>query len=128
MWSPDMNSFNHYAYGAVSDWVFSTVGGLDTDKEYPAFARGILRPCPGGGITWAETKYESVYGLIALRWEITGGEIALSVTVPANTEAELTLPRAQPGTIAGVDFTPAPGGAIAVLGSGSYDFEYPWQE
>jgi alpha-L-rhamnosidase len=128
MWSPDMNSFNHYAYGAVSDWVFSTVGGLDTDRERPAFARSILHPCPGGGITWAETKYESVYGPIALRWEIKGGKITLSVTVPANTEAELTLPKAAPGNINGVDFAPAKGGASAVLGSGSYAFEYSWQE
>ncbi|MDR2177051.1 MAG: glycoside hydrolase family 78 protein [Treponema sp.] len=128
MWSPDMNSFNHYAYGAVSDWVFSAVGGLDTDKEKPAFARSILRPCPGGGITWAETKYESVYGLIALRWELAGGKIALSVTVPANTEAELTLPKAKPGTIGGIVFAPAPGGAAAVLGFGSYAFAYPWEE
>ena len=128
MWSPDMNSFNHYAYGAISDWVFSAVGGLDTDREHPAFARSILRPCPGGGITWAETKYESVYGRIALRWETGGGKIALSVTVPPNTEAELTLPRAKPGTIGGVDFAPARGGAAAVLGSGSYAFAYPWEE
>jgi alpha-L-rhamnosidase len=128
MWSPDMNSFNHYAYGAISDWVFSTLGGLDTDRERPGFARSILRPCPGGGITWAETKYESVYGPIALRWEINSGKITISAAVPANTEAELTLPRAEPGNIGGVDFTPAKGGALAVLGSGSYIFEYPWRE
>jgi alpha-L-rhamnosidase len=123
-----MNSFNHYAYGAVSDWVFSSLGGLDTDKERPGFARSILRPCPGGGITWAETKYESVYGLIALRWEIGGGKITVSLTLPANTDAELTLPRAEPGNIGGTDFAPAKGGAAAVLGSGSYTFEYPWQD
>ena len=123
-----MNSFNHYAYGAISDWIFSAVGGLDTDREKPAFARSILRPCPGGGLRWAETRYESVYGLIAVRWEITGGKIALSVTVPPNTEAELTLPKAAPGTIGGAAFSPARGGAAAVLGSGSYSFEYPWEE
>ncbi|MDR0637046.1 MAG: glycoside hydrolase family 78 protein [Treponema sp.] len=128
MWSPEMNSFNHYAYGAVSDWVFSTIGGLDTDKEHPAFARSILRPCPGGGITWAETKYESVYGFIALRWELRNGGFSLTLTVPPNTEAELTLPRARPGNIGGVDFAPSKGGAVAVLGSGGYSFEYPWEE
>jgi alpha-L-rhamnosidase len=128
MWSPDMNSFNHYAYGAVSDWVFSAVGGLDTDRENPAFARSVIRPCPGPGITWAETTYESVYGLIALRWEIRDRGFNLSLTVPANTEAELTLPKARPGNIGGVDFAPAKGGATAVLGSGSYSFAYPWDE
>ncbi|MDR0376503.1 MAG: glycoside hydrolase family 78 protein [Spirochaetaceae bacterium] len=127
MWSPDMNSFNHYAYGAVSDWVFSALGGLDTDREKPAFARSILRPCPGGGITWAETSYESVYGRVALRWEIREGSFYLTTTVPVNTEAELTLPGAEPGTIGDVAFAPAKGGAVAVLGSGSYAFEYPWE-
>jgi alpha-L-rhamnosidase len=126
MWSPNMNSFNHYAYGAVSDWVFSAIGGLDTDREHPAFARSVLRPSPGGGITWAETKYESAYGLIVLRWEIRDGSFNLTVTVPPNTEAELTLPRAKPGNIGGVDFAPAKGGSVAVLGSGTYSFAYTW--
>ncbi|MDR3193394.1 MAG: glycoside hydrolase family 78 protein, partial [Treponema sp.] len=128
MWSPDMNSFNHYAYGAISDWVFSAVGGLDTDRERTGFARSVIRPCPGGGISLAETKYESGYGLIAVRWEIAGGKISLSVTIPHNTDAELTLPKAAPGTIGGVAFSPAEGGARAILGSGSYAFEYPWGE
>jgi alpha-L-rhamnosidase len=127
MWSPDMNSFNHYAYGAISDWVFSTVGGLDTDRERPAFARSILRPCPGGGIRWAETTYESVYGLIFLHWEIRGSVFGITVTIPPNTEAELTLPKAAAGTIGGINFTQAEGGAVAVLGSGSYSFEYAWE-
>jgi alpha-L-rhamnosidase len=128
MWSPDMNSFNHYAYGAVSDWVFSAVGGLDTDRERPAFARSILRPCPGGGITWAETKYESAYGPVTLRWETGGGQITVSAGIPPNAEAELTLPGALPGTIGGVDFALARGGAAALLGSGTYSFTYPWRE
>jgi alpha-L-rhamnosidase len=126
MWSPDMNSFNHYAYGAISDWVFSAVGGLDTDREKPAFARSVICPCPGGSITWAETKYESGYGLIAVRWEIHGAKITVSVTIPHNTDAELTLPKAAPGTINGVTFAPAKEGAAAVLGSGTWSFEYPY--
>jgi alpha-L-rhamnosidase len=128
MWSPDMNSFNHYAYGAVSDWVFSTLGGLDTDPEHPGFARSILRPCPGGGIQWAETKYESVYGPISLRWEIKDGVFGITVSIPPNTEALLTLPKATPGTLCGQNFTPAEGGAATVLGSGTYSFEYPWKD
>jgi alpha-L-rhamnosidase len=128
MWSPNMNSFNHYAYGAVGDWVFSTLGGLDTDPENPAFARSILRPCPGGGIHWAETKYESVYGLISLRWEIKNGVFGITVTIPPNTEAVLILPKAPGGTISGVEFTPVEGGAEKVLGSGTYSFEYPWKD
>jgi alpha-L-rhamnosidase len=129
MWSADMNSFNHYAYGAICDWVFSTLGGLDTDRTKVGFARSIIHPCPGGGITWAETKYESGYGQLALRWEISGGNITITVTVPPNTRSEVTLPQAEPGPINGVAFAKAAGGrraAVAELGSGTYSFTYPF--
>ncbi|MDR2746224.1 MAG: glycoside hydrolase family 78 protein [Treponema sp.] len=123
MWSPDMNSFNHYAYGAVSDWVFSVVGGIDTDPEWPGFARSILKPRPGPGINWAETSYESAYGAIRLRWEIRGGNMNISVEIPPNTGAKLFFPGAGPGAAAGLSF--APDGS-AVLGSGRYEYSYPW--
>jgi alpha-L-rhamnosidase len=131
MWSPDMNSFNHCAYGAICDWVFSTLGGLDTDREKIAFARSIVHPCPGGGIAWAETTYESGYGQLGVRWEIRGGNITISVTVPPNTRSEVTLPGAEPGIINGVSFVKAEGGAAqqaasAELGSGTYSFTYPF--
>ncbi|MDR2135999.1 MAG: glycoside hydrolase family 78 protein [Treponema sp.] len=128
MWSPDMNSFNHYAYGAVCDWVFSVLGGVDTDGGRPGFARALLKPRPGPGIVWADTAYESVYGSIKLRWEIAGGNMNITVEIPPNTDAEMVLPGAPPGIIGGVFFTAAEGGAAAILGSGHYNFEYPWGE
>jgi alpha-L-rhamnosidase len=132
MWSPDMNSLNHYAYGAVCDWVFSKVGGLDTDCEKVGYKRIILRPVPGPSeISWAETKYESIYGLISLRWEIKGGSITVKVTVPPNTTAELTLPKAEQGSYGGIAFTGVEGaslpGSSAILGSGSYSFSYAYK-
>ncbi|WP_010261869.1 alpha-L-rhamnosidase [Treponema primitia] len=126
MWSPDMNSFNHYAYGAVCDWIFSVMGGIDTDRDKIGFAHSIIHPCPGGGINWAETQYESGYGLLAARWEINGGNITIKVTIPPNTTASVTLPKAGPGTINGTSFVKADGGASAVLGSGTYSFTYPF--
>jgi alpha-L-rhamnosidase len=127
MWSADMNSFNHYAYGAVSDWVFSAAGGLDTDSEQPAFALSVMKPQPGGDLTWAEAKYESGYGLHALRWELSGGDITVTVSVPPNTTASLTLPGAKAGGIGGIAFASAPNGASALLGSGDYSFTYPFR-
>jgi alpha-L-rhamnosidase len=124
MWSPDMNSFNHYAYGAVSDWVFSVLGGIDTDGEGPGFARIVFQPCPGPGIDWAETVYESAYGRIRLRWEISGGNMNIGVEIPPNTGARLVLPGADPSRTGG----PSLGaGGSAVLGSGRYEFSYPWK-
>jgi alpha-L-rhamnosidase len=127
MWSPDMNSFNHYAYGSVYDWVFSVLGGVDTDPERPGFDRALLKPRPGPGLTWADTAYESVHGRIRLRWAIEGGTMKITVEIPPNIDAELNLPAAEAGNIGGVLFSPAEGGAAAVLGSGSYSFEYPWR-
>jgi alpha-L-rhamnosidase len=125
MWSPDMNSLNHYAYGAVSDFVFCRVGGLDTDHSKTGFKRIILKPMPGPKeISWAETDYESPYGLITIRWEIKAGNMTVAVTVPPNTTAELTLPGAKAGKIGAVDFKAAGNSAVAELGSGSYSFTY----
>ncbi|MDR0731601.1 MAG: glycoside hydrolase family 78 protein [Treponema sp.] len=128
MWSPGMNSFNHYAYGSVYDWIFSVLGGVDTDEERPGFARTLLRPCPGPGLSWADTAYESVYGSIKLRWEIRGGTMNIAAEIPPNTDAEMNLPGAEPGIIGGISFSAAEGGASAILGSGHYNFEYPWRE
>ena len=126
MWSPDMNSFNHYVYGSVCDWIFRTIGGLDTDHEKVAYKRALLRPIPASrGISWAETRYESVYGLYVLRWERKDGNMRVNVSVPPNATALLTLPGAKAGTIGGVTFLETEGGAVSELGSGSYLFIYP---
>ena len=108
MWSPNMNSFNHYAYGAVCDWVFGAVGGLDTDHEKIAYKRIIMRPIFATDvITWAKTRYESVYGLVSIHWEKKNGNVQINITVPPNATAELVIYEAK-----------------AELGSGSYSFVY----
>ncbi|AEF82954.1 glycoside hydrolase family 78 protein [Leadbettera azotonutricia] len=126
MWSPDMNSFNHYAYGAIADWVFSSVGGLDTDPAKPGFKGSIIKPNPGKEIKWAETKYVSGYGLVSVRWEIIKDKIKIDVEVPPNTTAKVVLPNAKPGSIGGVAFTKTALGTEAEIGSGAYSFSYPW--
>ena len=123
MWSADMNSFNHYAYGAVYDWVFTDTGGIDTD-EAAGFKRILLEPRPGGPLSWAESSYESPYGRIFLRWEKNGGTLKVDIKVPPNTRATAILPGAKAGNIGGLEFVSAPNGAQAELGSGSYSFTY----
>lgn len=125
MWSPGMNSFNHYAYGSVCDWVFRVVGGIDTDRGKVGYRHILLKPvfaCTQ--ITWAKTSYESVYGNVALSWEKKDGSVTVNVTVPPNTSATLTLPGAKSGVINGVNFTAAANDAVCELGSGSYSFVY----
>jgi len=87
-----MNSFNHYAYGAIGAWLYATVGGLDIDVDAPGYKRSIIAPQPGGELTWAEAELETRYGRLACRWELADGALGLTVVVPANTSAILRIP------------------------------------
>ncbi|THF73692.1 alpha-L-rhamnosidase [Cohnella fermenti] len=91
-WSDDMNSYNHYAYGAVGDWLFGSVAGIDADENEPGYRRIKLQPLPGGSLRHAEAKLESPYGEIRSAWKRTAdGGIAYEFTVPANAEADVLL-------------------------------------
>jgi alpha-L-rhamnosidase len=91
---PGMNSFNHYAFGSVGQWMVSTILGIEPLEQ--GFGRISIAPVPGGGLTWAEGEYRSAHGPIRVRWEIRGGEFALDVTIPPNTTAEVRLPGRRP--------------------------------
>ena len=130
MWSPDMNSFNHYAYGAIADWLYGVVAGLDTDPDKPGFKRILMRPQPGGGLTYAQAEYKSVYGKAAIKWAIEGDKMVVDIEVPHNTTAHVILPGADPEAIDGdgISFTACCGGSEAEIGSGVYRFVYPYKE
>ncbi len=85
-----MNSFNHYAYGAVGEWLYSTIAGIAPLE--PGFRRIRIAPVPGGGLTSARATYETPFGRIESSWKISQGIFTLEVTVPPNTEAEIHLP------------------------------------
>jgi len=89
-----MNSFNHYAYGAIGDWMYRTMGGLDTDESAPGYKKVNIAPQPGGGITHASTKLETPYGETASEWNIENGVFKLKVTIPTNVTATVCLPGA----------------------------------
>jgi len=82
------DSFNHYAFGAVTGWYFSRVAGI-TPLE-PGYKRLRIKPVPGGSLTYAECSYKSAAGLIASSWKLEGSGFTLDVTVPV--EAEIHLP------------------------------------
>ncbi|MFC0215162.1 family 78 glycoside hydrolase catalytic domain [Paenibacillus chartarius] len=91
-WSDDMNSFNHYAYGAIGDWMYRKVAGLDTDRTVPAFKRLHIEPLFGlDRLTFARTAHESMYGRVESGWRVQNGRVEVSVTVPANATAEVVL-------------------------------------
>ena len=89
----EMTSFNHYALGAVADWMHRTIGGL-TPTE-PGYRRMEIHPRPGGGLTHAEARHVTPYGLAESRWKIKSGKFDLDVTVPPNASAQVVLPNGE---------------------------------
>lgn len=90
-----MNSFNHYAYGAVGDWMFPKIGGIDLDPEIPGFQHVIMKPVVGGKIRWAKAEFDSIHGLISSHWEKDEKGFQWKILLPANTRATIHIPAAQ---------------------------------
>ncbi len=90
--TPDMNSFNHYAYGAIGEWLYKVVAGLQIDPQRPAYKHTLIHPQPGGGLTSARAAYKSIHGEIVSDWQLEEPRMQLNVTIPANTTATVVLP------------------------------------
>ncbi|WP_432491475.1 family 78 glycoside hydrolase catalytic domain [Kineococcus auxinigenes] len=86
----EMTSFNHYALGAVADWIHRTVAGLAPLE--PGYARSLIAPQPGGGLTWARASLDTPHGELAVHWRQGDAGLEAEVTVPAGTTAVLRLP------------------------------------
>ncbi|MFV0131976.1 family 78 glycoside hydrolase catalytic domain [Streptomyces sp. HMX87] len=89
-----MTSFNHYALGAVADWIHRTVAGLA--PAAPGCRRLLVQPRPGPGLTWAKAVHETPYGRAEVSWRITGHALLTDVLVPPGTTADVRLPGAEP--------------------------------
>jgi alpha-L-rhamnosidase len=96
---PSMNSFNHYAYGAIGAWLYAVVGGIDLDPQQPGYKHIIMRPRPGGNLTSAEAELCSMYGLIRSAWTQENGVFSWQITVPANTTATVYVPADDVSTV-----------------------------
>ncbi len=107
----EMTSFNHYALGAVADWLHRTVGGLA--PAAPGYRHLDVQPHPGGGLTHASARHITPYGVAECAWTIEAGQIEVVVVIPPNTTASVTLPR---------------GGEYAIeVGAGTHRWSYPYQ-
>jgi alpha-L-rhamnosidase len=98
-WTPEkgfqdaeMNSFNHYAYGAVGAWMYRTVAGLRIDSAEPGYRHVIFRPRPGGTLTWAEASLVTPQGKASIAWKLDEGVLKLDLVVPPGCRATLDLP------------------------------------
>ena len=132
---PGMNSFNHYAYGAIGDWLYRVVAGVEIDPLNPGYKHIIIRPQPGSGLSYASASHQSMYGKIESSWKIENDYFSLSVTIPPNTQATVFLPSAQINEVfengkslkdvKGIVNYFQDGNAIKIeVGSGRYRFEY----
>ena len=132
----DMNSFNHYAYGAVGDWMYQVLGGINIDPAAPGYKHVLIEPQPGGGFTHASASHLSPYGRIATSWKLNGRNLELEVVIPANSSATVRLPRTSPSAVtegghalasgSGITAVTAQGSDTLVeVGSGRYVFSYP---
>jgi alpha-L-rhamnosidase len=119
---PGMNSFNHYSFGSVGEWMYATIGGIELDEANPGYKHFNVRPRPGGALTSAKASFDSIHGTIVSDWSLSGNAFALNVTVPVNTTATVYLPY---GTNVRESGNPPPakgadGGYL--VGSGTYAF------
>jgi alpha-L-rhamnosidase len=85
-----MNSFNHYAYGAIGDWMYRVSAGIEAMK--PGYKEILIEPNPSKRLDYSKATFESLYGTIASGWERKNGKLIVTVKIPANTKAEIILP------------------------------------
>jgi alpha-L-rhamnosidase len=130
---PSMNSYNHYAYGAIGDWMYRVIAGIDTKESAPGYKQIVIKPSIGGMLTNASADYETNYGKVSSHWKLADGNLLLDVEIPANTTATVYVPVVNNGpvteggkpvnTVAGIQPGAAEAGfAVYQIGSGTYHF------
>src|SRR5678815_2053189 len=129
-----MNSFNHYAYGAIGDWMYRKMVGLDTYEDGVGYKHIKIQPHIGGGFTNASASYKTYYGTVSNSWKINGNELSMDVEIPANTTATVYVPASNESAITESGNSLSSTSAIKIngtemgyvvlqLGSGKYAFK-----
>ncbi len=132
--TPTMNSYNHYAYGAIGDWMYRVVAGLDTYEDEPGYKHIKIKPHIGGGLTHVSASLQTYYGKASSGWKIEGDKISMDVEIPANTRATVFVPATSADVIKISPLTASESQLIGVghrendyivfkIGSGKYHFE-----
>jgi alpha-L-rhamnosidase len=131
---PSMNSFNHYSYGAIGDWMYRVMVGMDTYEDGVGYKHIKIQPHIGGGFTNAAASLHTYYGTLSTSWKLEAGKVLLDVEIPANATATVYIPSIDAGSVTenGMllinvkDITPAGtdnGYVVVKIGSGKYHFE-----
>ena len=130
-----MNSFNHYAYGAIGEWMYRVMAGIEIDPAAPGYKHILIQPRPGGNFTEVKAAHQTMYGRVSSAWEMKDGKFTLAIEIPANTRATVRLPKATLAKVTeggqplaagnGIGSMKQDGEAVVVeLGSGQYRFVY----
>ncbi|MFF4015380.1 alpha-L-rhamnosidase [Streptomyces sp. NPDC001843] len=120
---PGMNSFNHYAYGSVGEWMYANIAGISAGR--PGYREIVIHPRPGGDVTTARATFTSVYGPVSTRWRLRSGRFTLTCAVPPNTTAEVWVPAPAPDAVTRAEGTflrQEDGCAVYRVGSGTHRF------
>ena len=97
--TPGMNSFNHYSYGAIGDWMYRVMAGLDTYEDGPGYHHIRVMPHPGGGFTRAGAELATSYGRLSSKWTLQDGKYTFDIEIPANTHADIFIPAGGPAKV-----------------------------
>lgn len=129
MWSAGMNSFNHYAYGAVGAWLYGECAGIGQQPGTAGFCAARLAPRPGGGLRWAQAWHQTPFGRYALQWQVDDGKITVTAAIPPNAAAKICLePGAKLLETDGLTFAEQNGCPTAQVGSGQYRVSYTMEQ
>ncbi len=126
---PSMNSYNHYSYGAIGDWMYRVMVGLDTYDDGPGYKHIKIKPHIGGGFTNASASLQTYYGKLSSSWKVDADKTYMDVEIPANTTATVFIPAKNAGSVtesgaavSAVDTRMEEGYVVVKLGSGMYHF------
>ena len=130
---PSMNSFNHYAYGAIGEWMYANLMGLKINEKFPGYKRYNIRPLFDKNFDYVKGSFDSNYGKIQIAWTRKNGKLQLSLEIPANTSSDLVLNKPTQGSwkLDNSKFASKilsqqedKDKTILLLGSGKYNFSF----
>jgi alpha-L-rhamnosidase len=129
IWSPDINSFNHYAYGAIGEWIQRSVAGIELDDQNPGYSHFYIQPLVDSRFSYVKASLMTQFGEIKSKWELNDENVKLSISVPVNTNCTILLKQAR--EIVACDITQTfvknKNGLTVCIGSGEYNITFSIQ-
>ena len=125
-----MNSFNHYAYGSICEWIYEDICGIIPVEDSPGFTKVIIRPHPTKKLESAKCKYDSPMGRFECGWSIKFYKVTLKISIPFNVEAKLVLLNIKKDYVysASFEFWENGDDLVADLIHGEYEIEYRYND